>query len=567
MLRNKCYDVDSGGGGEDACGGMASCDGPEAYPNSGCLALGENPGRGVINFDSIGHAMVSIFQTMTCEGWADIMYGVQDTLTGWVWIYFMMLIVIGPWLALNLFLVVISTQYDSEAERLHLEQVRKMEEEEAELRARIEEITEAIQHCEHCKGSGCTECDPEGLVVNHSMVSGSHFGAVPARTDGQSPGARRVTFVTFDAEPITRKAGPKKLIEVMATVGRKIRDGRVFSDAALARTLPSWRRALRAAPAKTASHTGVPASPTGSGWRAGAAPVWVSGTRFGADDQARQPRGNQVAPAPAEDSAAAASPSPEARAVSRTNSFNRTDSEWVRKAPVAKEKSWLQRMHFKVRLFAKGELLTNVILAFVSLNTVQMAIDVNCDYCDVRPPYIFSCATYKSALEILNLAFCTVFLCELLIKWVGLGLKKYFESKANWVDFVIVAFSIYETFNVPGGLANINCFLTERPQNECHRFYECEGGGIATLFRIFRLARLTKLLRAFPGVLRQIDTLKQTASAVSWLLLLILLFLFIFLVLGMNLFGGSLVAGWDAEALTLGALVFVEFPYAESGAR
>jgi hypothetical protein len=127
-LRNRCYDLDTGGGGEDPCGGMASCDigGPGGGP--GCLALGENLGRGAINFDYIGGAVTTIFQTMTQEGWADIMYALQDTLSGWVWVYFVALIIIGPWLALNLFLVVISTQYDENAELQRVEELRRMEE-------------------------------------------------------------------------------------------------------------------------------------------------------------------------------------------------------------------------------------------------------------------------------------------------------------------------------------------------------------------------------------------------------------------------------------------------------
>jgi uncharacterized membrane protein len=43
----------------------------------------------------------------------------QDTsnLGVWSFFYFVMLIILGPWLAVNLFLVVISTQYDATAER------------------------------------------------------------------------------------------------------------------------------------------------------------------------------------------------------------------------------------------------------------------------------------------------------------------------------------------------------------------------------------------------------------------------------------------------------------------
>jgi hypothetical protein len=38
-------------------------------------------------------------------------------LGGWSFFYFVILIVLGPWLAVNLFLVVISTQYDANAEK------------------------------------------------------------------------------------------------------------------------------------------------------------------------------------------------------------------------------------------------------------------------------------------------------------------------------------------------------------------------------------------------------------------------------------------------------------------
>ena len=75
--------------------------------------------------------------------------------------------------------------------------------------------------------------------------------------------------------------------------------------------------------------------------------------------------------------------------------------------------------------------------------------------------------------------------------------------------------------------------------------------------------RIVKLLRALPGVQAQVKVLGDTAGAVGWLLVLIALFLFIFLVLGMNLFGGALMAEWDPESVVLGAAVFIEFPNSE----
>ena len=70
-LRYTCYDVETGArAGRGRCGGMAACAGPAADRNSGCLPLGENLGRGVVDFDSFGHAVVSIFVVMTREGFS-----------------------------------------------------------------------------------------------------------------------------------------------------------------------------------------------------------------------------------------------------------------------------------------------------------------------------------------------------------------------------------------------------------------------------------------------------------------------------------------------------------------
>ncbi|EKX47601.1 hypothetical protein GUITHDRAFT_86293, partial [Guillardia theta CCMP2712] len=87
-------------------GGMFQCSvGQE------CLLLGENPGRGAINFDSIGGAITTIFQVMTLEGWTDICYQIQDTVGFWNFLYFVLLVSLGPFFAVQLFLVVIAMRY------------------------------------------------------------------------------------------------------------------------------------------------------------------------------------------------------------------------------------------------------------------------------------------------------------------------------------------------------------------------------------------------------------------------------------------------------------------------
>ena len=217
----------------------------------------------------------------------------------------------------------------------------------------------------------------------------------------------------------------------------------------------------------------------------------------------------------------------------------------------------------QLRIFAKSEKLVNIVLVFICLNTLQMLIDINCNHCDYgfgTTAGSIDCPGFKATLEILNIIFSFIFVGEMLIKQVGLGLAKYFGAGVNCFDFFIVTVSLIEIF--AGGLDTISCYMTKRTEYLCHEYYTvCEGGvGGASVFRAFRMVRIVKLLRALPGVQAQVAVLQETASAVGWLIVLIILFMFIFLVLGMNLFGGTLMQEWDAEGVALGAAVFVEFP-------
>lgn len=68
ILRGVCFNINDGSEhGPSPCtlgGGQAEC--PYGYE---CLLLGQNPEQGVVHFDAIGGAIMSIFQVMTTEGW------------------------------------------------------------------------------------------------------------------------------------------------------------------------------------------------------------------------------------------------------------------------------------------------------------------------------------------------------------------------------------------------------------------------------------------------------------------------------------------------------------------
>lgn len=66
-----------------------------------------NPNYGFTHFDNILSAWLAIFQCISLEGWVDIMYQLQDAVSGYSWVYFVVLIIFGSFFAVNLALAVL----------------------------------------------------------------------------------------------------------------------------------------------------------------------------------------------------------------------------------------------------------------------------------------------------------------------------------------------------------------------------------------------------------------------------------------------------------------------------
>ena len=83
------------------------------------------PHGGIINFDNIIYAMITVFQCITMEGWTDVLYYVNDAsgsmwAQGWIAIpaiYFVSLIIIGSFFVMNLILGVLSGEFSKEREK------------------------------------------------------------------------------------------------------------------------------------------------------------------------------------------------------------------------------------------------------------------------------------------------------------------------------------------------------------------------------------------------------------------------------------------------------------------
>jgi hypothetical protein len=97
--------------------GLRHCQVEDDYTTYGhnvsveCVDMGIAPWHGSVGFDNIFQATATAFQIVTLEGWSAILYALQDAAGFWVWPFFLLLIILGSWLSLNLVLVVVATQF------------------------------------------------------------------------------------------------------------------------------------------------------------------------------------------------------------------------------------------------------------------------------------------------------------------------------------------------------------------------------------------------------------------------------------------------------------------------
>eukprot|EP01065_Artemidia_motanka_P036315 TRINITY_DN4422_c0_g1_i1.p1 TRINITY_DN4422_c0_g1~~TRINITY_DN4422_c0_g1_i1.p1 ORF type:complete len:2239 (+),score=744.97 TRINITY_DN4422_c0_g1_i1:79-6717(+) len=70
-----------------------------------------NPNMGRTSFDNLAWTLLTLFVSVTMEGWTDVMYFVQDSLSWWFCLYFVVLILFGSFFVMNLVLVMIGVAY------------------------------------------------------------------------------------------------------------------------------------------------------------------------------------------------------------------------------------------------------------------------------------------------------------------------------------------------------------------------------------------------------------------------------------------------------------------------
>jgi len=140
-----------------------------------CLPLGDNPGDGFTNFDNIGWALLSTIQLLTMDWWESIYDGVLQS-AGWYTIfYFILVIFVGGYYALNLILAVVTMAYaDTKAEVE--EEVADLVEEKMAISAR-KKIARAMQKLVIVRQMSVQDSDTNVDAMDEKQKEKSYFEA------------------------------------------------------------------------------------------------------------------------------------------------------------------------------------------------------------------------------------------------------------------------------------------------------------------------------------------------------------------------------------------------------
>ncbi|XP_038071611.1 voltage-dependent calcium channel type A subunit alpha-1-like isoform X1 [Patiria miniata] len=124
--------------------------------------------------------------------------------------------------------------------------------------------------------------------------------------------------------------------------------------------------------------------------------------------------------------------------------------------------------------------------------------------------------TYTDTLKYLNIAFTVMFTIEAILKLIGFGPRNYFRVSWNVFDFITVVGSIADAIISEVGA---DTFIN------------------LSVLRLFRAARLIKLLRQGSSIRILLWTFVQSFKSLPWVCLLTFMLFFIYAIIGMQVFG------------------------------
>lgn len=145
----------------------------------------------------------------------------------------------------------------------------------------------------------------------------------------------------------------------------------------------------------------------------------------------------------------------------------------------------------------------------------------------------------KQILKHLNIIFTSLFTIECVLKLMAFGVKNYFKDAWNTFDFTTVIGSIIDV--VISEISEIHQATKQEAEAPYSYVMPANQKKAASLnlgvLRLFRAARLIKLLRQVYSIRILLWTFIQSFKALPYVMLLIAMLFFIYAIIGMQIFG------------------------------
>jgi len=498
-----------------------------------CGVSRENYNYGVTSFDNIFVAFITIFQCITLEGWADIMYLTMDIFSPVTVIYFAMLLIFGTFVLLNLLLAVVVSKFG--------QCKRDMEMQKNKHRTRqlaLDTIPVLGQ-----------------MKLRQFWTRGEHDVSRAIEARARALGKETMARQIREAEERDRKAGvievnvpmskrgkrgngrQRRLAVHSADVGAKMQSSALFATASVrseggleeevdakkssvAGAAACFARILPKRGAKKAKQVDYPALGNVELHPAAIALVADSVIRKqeevlyvsqaatflendflpaerqvmdieGADND--DEFGEQVMSEDGEDPDDVDHVAAEAAA---------DDAEKMHKLDMQREQLSRNFIEWWCFLIIRSQLFSIGLYLCICGNTIVLALDL------YPAP-----AWYEQTLSIANLVFTLIFTVEMCIRILATGISAYLSDRFNVLDGSVTIAGLVE-------------FLLD------------EDTGVVA-FRAARFLRLARLVRYMKSLQEIVSVIQNSLVSVLYVFLLLTLFLFIFAIFGMQAFGGK----------------------------
>jgi len=106
FLKYRCMKLSTGFLEENGVCGNYRCGVDET-----CVKSLDNLDNGVSNYDNIFSSLIQLFKIITFNNWTDSLYVIQKSFTNYIFLFFLLLIVLGNFVVLNLILAILKVKY------------------------------------------------------------------------------------------------------------------------------------------------------------------------------------------------------------------------------------------------------------------------------------------------------------------------------------------------------------------------------------------------------------------------------------------------------------------------